>query len=126
MENIKLTKVIRPDLVLIVGGDAVAFFDYFEATELNGLKRTDCVEQIMNGGVFIDSVLFKNKINNIYYLFVNEQADKSKTLFQKYATIFGEAVYYAVEKYSGNILIDTKEILNESENISIDICKLIY
>jgi hypothetical protein len=131
-ENVVMLKLIRPDLILIVGSDAISLFDYFEVEELHGLNKKDCIQRINEGGTYIDGMcnLIPDSLNeNLYYfIFINLKAI-SDIDFKNYGLIFHEATHYCFEKYwYGNFDSDQEKeeiLITEAENLGIDIYKII-
>lgn len=127
-ENVKLLRLVRPDLILIVGSDALALFDYFEVDELHGLNRADCIKRIQEGGTYIDgmsNVVPKTDSSKIfYYIFINMKAWKLIKVYN-FGLVFHEATHYAFSKYWNNLQEDEEQLITEAENLGIDIYKLI-
>lgn len=131
-KNIILLRLIRHDLVLIVGDSATALFDYFEVDELHGLNRKDCEKRINEGGTYIDGmcniVPKTDSSKTFYFIFINKKSFSEIPVYN-YALIFHEATHYAFEKYwYGNFDSDQEKeekLITEAEILGIDIYKLI-
>jgi hypothetical protein len=125
--NLLAVKMIRPDLVLIVGSDATSLFDYFEVDSLHGLTRENCLNRIKQGGTYIDGMCneFPNGTNKTYYLFLNQTAFTLNPA-QNYSLVFHESTHYAFRKYWSELQDKEEELITEAENVAIDICRFLF
>jgi hypothetical protein len=127
-----MLKLVRPDLILIVGSDAISLFDYFEVEELHGLNKKDCIQRINEGGTYIDgmcNLIPDSFTENLYYfIFINLKAISDIDV-KNYGLIFHESTHYCFEKYwYGNFESDQEKeeiLITEAENLGIDIYKII-
>jgi len=127
VEMIKMVKMVRPDLILILGADALSLFDYFGVDELHGLNRNACIERIKAGGTYIDgmcNVIPEGSGKVAYYLFINKKA-LSPIKVKNYALIFHEATHYCFSKYWNDLQEKEEELITEAENLGIDIYRTI-
>lgn len=126
-ENVEIVKMVRPDLMFILGADATSLFDYFGVDELHGLNRNACIERIKAGGTYIDgmcNVIPKSDGKVAYYLFINKKA-LSLIKVKNYALIFHEATHYCFSKYWNDLQEKEEELITEAENLGIDIYRII-
>lgn len=125
---IKIAKTVRPDLILINGENAVDLFDYFNVDTLHGLNRKDCLNRIETGNTYIDGMcnLIPETNGKIaYYIFINDKA-LTKNSIANYGLIFHEATHYAFRKYWESLQENEENIVTESENLAIDIYKILF
>lgn len=125
---IKVAKLVRPDLVLLIGEKAIDLFDYFNLDQLHGLNRSDCLERIKEDGTYIDGMcneIPEAKGKKAYYLFLNKSAfSQNKT--ENFGLVFHESTHYSFRKYWDDLQNNEEQIITEAEILAIDICRLIF
>lgn len=127
---IKFTKVIRPDLTLILGETATDLFLHLGVQDLHGLNLKECKERINLGGSYIDGMCNeypcedKNQ-KKLYYLFLNESA-WTELKVENFGLIFHEATHYFFRKYWNDLQNREEQLITEAEVLAIDIYKLIF
>lgn len=124
--SIIINRLLRNDLILIVGEDALSLFDYFQVDELHSLNRKDCIERIDSGRRYIDGMC--NLIpgsDNKHYIFINNKA-LSEYRYENFGLIFHEAMHYSFEKYWNTLQQDEERLITEAEDLAIEICILLF
>ena len=124
-----MVKQIRIDLILIVGENALDLFDYLKVDELHGLSRTECIERIEIGGTYIDGMCnefpTQQSEKKMYYLFIN-QGSFGINKSENFGLIFHESTHYFFRKYWNELQEKEEQLITETENLAIDICRIIF
>lgn len=118
-------KKVRPDLLLLVGENALSLFDYYGVDELHGLNKKDCIKRMNEGGTYFDG--FQNLIpyeKNQYYLFINNSSLTDNEV-DNFGLIFHESTHYQFEKYYDSLKENEEQLITDAEILAIEIANLI-